>query len=338
MQILSTTTANRDLAAGAVIYNATPDASNARLCYALIKIGDGVNDLDGTGGVFTLAVTIGGQTWQGDNTYIFGTEVRAVVQSFAFVVPANDAVTMTLTSPNAGDTSVAVSVVMAADPLVRTEIGLASANLDTQLADIPTVSEFNARTIIAANYATASAVEAVKNVTDKFSGMLEADGASGYQFTTLALDNSPTGNLSSEEIGSIATSVLTGLAGIQPVVLNSFDPVTYDITLTQGDDYLLVDVRVIDIPVTLPSGIDASNCTATFGAIRGAERIDAVVSVYVDGDDVYARLTFLDTATTTKTPGRYNYDVEFQDAGSNITVVSGVLTLNRGIALDISEF
>lgn len=39
---------------------------------------------------------------------------------------------------------------------VRTAIGLASANLDTQLADIPTVSEFNARTIAAASYATAS--------------------------------------------------------------------------------------------------------------------------------------------------------------------------------------
>ena len=35
---------------------------------------------------------------------------------------------------------------------VRTAIGLSSANLDTQLADIPTVSEFEARTIVAASY------------------------------------------------------------------------------------------------------------------------------------------------------------------------------------------
>ena len=39
---------------------------------------------------------------------------------------------------------------------VRTAIGLASANLDTQLADIPTVAEFEARSIAAANYATAA--------------------------------------------------------------------------------------------------------------------------------------------------------------------------------------
>lgn len=35
---------------------------------------------------------------------------------------------------------------------VRTAVGLASANLDTQLADIPTVAEFEARTLLAANY------------------------------------------------------------------------------------------------------------------------------------------------------------------------------------------
>lgn len=37
---------------------------------------------------------------------------------------------------------------------VRSAVGLAAANLDTQLGDIPTVSEFNARTLVAANYAT----------------------------------------------------------------------------------------------------------------------------------------------------------------------------------------
>ena len=35
---------------------------------------------------------------------------------------------------------------------VRTAVGLASANLDVQLGDIPTVSEFNARTLVAAAY------------------------------------------------------------------------------------------------------------------------------------------------------------------------------------------
>jgi len=41
-------------------------------------------------------------------------------------------------------------------------VGLASANLDTQLADLPTVAEFEARTLVAANYATAAALAAAQ--------------------------------------------------------------------------------------------------------------------------------------------------------------------------------
>ena len=47
---------------------------------------------------------------------------------------------------------------------VRTAIGMASANLDTQLSDIPTVAEFEARTILASAYFD-PAVDAVANVT-----------------------------------------------------------------------------------------------------------------------------------------------------------------------------
>jgi hypothetical protein len=47
---------------------------------------------------------------------------------------------------------------------VRTAVGLASANLDTQLADLPTVSEFEARTLLAAAYFDPSA-DTVANVT-----------------------------------------------------------------------------------------------------------------------------------------------------------------------------
>jgi hypothetical protein len=47
---------------------------------------------------------------------------------------------------------------------VRTAVGMASANLDTQLGDLPTVAEFEARTILAAAYFD-PAVDAVANVT-----------------------------------------------------------------------------------------------------------------------------------------------------------------------------
>lgn len=50
---------------------------------------------------------------------------------------------------------------------IRTALGLASANLDTQLTDIPTVAEFNARTLAAADYATAANLATLKTLADK---------------------------------------------------------------------------------------------------------------------------------------------------------------------------
>lgn len=58
---------------------------------------------------------------------------------------------------------------------VRTAIGMASANLDTQLADLPTVAEFEARTIVSANYATASALATADQVADDIKALLRAD-------------------------------------------------------------------------------------------------------------------------------------------------------------------
>lgn len=48
----------------------------------------------------------------------------------------------------------------------RTAVGLASANLDTQLADIPTVAEMNARTLVAASYSTVTTSQVNAEVVD----------------------------------------------------------------------------------------------------------------------------------------------------------------------------
>lgn len=45
---------------------------------------------------------------------------------------------------------------------------------------------------------TATDVSSIKAVTDKLDTALEADGAAGYQFTTLALENAPTGGDATE--------------------------------------------------------------------------------------------------------------------------------------------
>lgn len=60
---------------------------------------------------------------------------------------------------------------------VRAAVGLASANLDTQLANLPTVAEFEARTIVAANYATASNLAVVAEYLDtEIAAILENTG------------------------------------------------------------------------------------------------------------------------------------------------------------------
>lgn len=92
---------------------------------------------------------------------------------------------------NRGDaawiTATGFSTLTGAD--IRAAIGLNSANLDIQLGDIPTVSEFNARTILSAEYATATAlgvvdgiVDDIKAVTVKLDTMLVLDGVV-YQYT-----------------------------------------------------------------------------------------------------------------------------------------------------------
>ena len=67
---------------------------------------------------------------------------------------------------------------------IRTAVGLGSANLDTQLADIPTVSEFNARTLAAADYFDPAA-DTVANVTTVGSVTTKT----GYSLASTGLDS-----------------------------------------------------------------------------------------------------------------------------------------------------
>ncbi|HUU82115.1 MAG TPA: hypothetical protein VM243_01305, partial [Phycisphaerae bacterium] len=47
----------------------------------------------------------------------------------------------------------------------RAALGMAAANLDTQLGNIPTVAEFNARTLVAASYSTVTQAQVQASVT-----------------------------------------------------------------------------------------------------------------------------------------------------------------------------
>lgn len=58
---------------------------------------------------------------------------------------------------------------------VRAAVGLAAANLDTQIADLPTNAELAARTLAAADYSTAAAVDALPTATENADALLNRD-------------------------------------------------------------------------------------------------------------------------------------------------------------------
>jgi len=157
---------------------------------------------------------------------------------------------------------------------VRTAVGLASANLDTQLADIPTVSEFEARTIVSASYATSSALATVDSNVDS---VLEDTG------TTLPAT-----------LAAIAGYVDTEVAAIKAVT---------DALPDAGALTSLATAAALTTVDTVVDGIqtDLSNATDGLGALKAL--IDAVQSA-VDGQndvsaaDVWAAATRTLTANT----------------------------------------
>ena len=108
---LDTENADFDLTSEQTVLTHTPSTSVSMRCQALLKIGDGAKDLDGTGGNFTIGITIGGVNVQPypETVAFTAANVRTCWCSEEFTVPANEAVTVTLTSPNGADTDVDVT-------------------------------------------------------------------------------------------------------------------------------------------------------------------------------------------------------------------------------------
>ena len=77
------------------------------ICQILVYLGDGTNDLDGSGGDFELTIQFGNQTNMPDPQIMaFSTAARASVFTEQFVLPVNETVTTKIKSPNAADTGV----------------------------------------------------------------------------------------------------------------------------------------------------------------------------------------------------------------------------------------
>ena len=107
---LDTENADRDLTSKVTVLTDTPSTTQIRLCQAIVYLGDGNKDLDGTGGDFEFSIKIGSQFMQPEpQTVTFSTDDRAVIVSSQFPVPANTQVIVSVKSPNAADTDVDVT-------------------------------------------------------------------------------------------------------------------------------------------------------------------------------------------------------------------------------------
>lgn len=161
MQLITSSNADRNLAAGATVLSTTPDASNPRVCYVIVQLGDGTKNLTTTGGAFQVTITIGGNTWLGGaQTYTLGTAPRATLQSSPFCVPAGAVVTVAVTSPNAGDTDVdCTAYIMANEPMstvvaanvaaLPTAGGIADAVWDEATSGHTTIGSYGVLTVSA---------------------------------------------------------------------------------------------------------------------------------------------------------------------------------------------
>jgi hypothetical protein len=106
---------------------------------------------------------------------------------------------------------------------LRAALGLASANLDTQLGDIPTVAEFEARTLVAANYATAANQTTIIGYLDTEIAAILAAVDTEIAAIKAKTDNLPaspaaTGDamtLTSGERDAVAAALLDLAAGIE---------------------------------------------------------------------------------------------------------------------------
>lgn len=125
---------NKNLTSAVEVVAATTVNRTTRVV-ARADLGDGVNDLDGTGGSFVLLVLVAGNTWRGVQAVAAGT-TRATLVSEPLPVIDGQGVSVQVLSPNGADTAVAVTAWLldvadpwGADLVVEDKSGNAAGNL-----------------------------------------------------------------------------------------------------------------------------------------------------------------------------------------------------------------
>lgn len=130
-----------------------------------------------TGAVGSVTGAVGSVTGNvgGNVTGSVGSVATGGISAASFAAGAIDAAAIAAAAIDAATFAADV------DAEVRSWLGLASANLDTQLADLPTVAEFNARTLVAADYTIVSDLGVVQTAdhTASIAAILADTGTDG---------------------------------------------------------------------------------------------------------------------------------------------------------------
>ena len=110
---LDSENADRNLTSLVTVLTHTPSTAHNMSCLVVVKLGDGVKDLDGYGGIFLMTITVGGHTVQPNPMSImFDSAARSMLVSRPFVVPAGNEVVVKVKSPNAADSDVDVTAIL----------------------------------------------------------------------------------------------------------------------------------------------------------------------------------------------------------------------------------
>ncbi len=174
---------------------------------------------------------------------------------------------------------------------VRTAVGLASANLDTQLGAL----------------ASQASVDDVKAVTDKVSDTLE-DDAGTFRFTANALEEAPSGGGTAPTVDEIAdeveTRTLAAVAGLAlaadlattdgkiDAVKDQTDKLIFD-----GDSYVASDARKISTSAMAADNLEAgAKALVVSSAAAGSTTLAVETNLTESTDDHYNGrvITFID--------------------------------------------
>ena len=135
---IDTEIGNYDLTVTTRVLAAISSETKDTQCQVYVEIGDGTNNLDGSGGIFELTLKINGQNVQpAPQSYEFGLSPRASIKTNALIIPMGQTVQVYIKSPNAADTLVAVKAYLFEIPQVDSvELVLDPDDLRTALSSI----------------------------------------------------------------------------------------------------------------------------------------------------------------------------------------------------------